>query len=211
MSLIKHIAKMKTPIIISSGLAIMQEIEEAINWCLFEGNKEVALLHCVSNYPTLPEEVNLSAMNIMRRKFNVPIGYSDNGESTLVDLVAVSMGAEIIEKHFTLDKKLPGPDHSFSIDPQGLKNLISQIRLIEKMKGDGIKLPQPSEVAARQIIRKSITARRDMKKDEMLAIDMISIKRPEGGIEPKYLNQIIGMKINTDIKKDSPIHWYEIY
>ncbi|HET6457886.1 MAG TPA: SAF domain-containing protein, partial [Nitrosopumilaceae archaeon] len=91
------------------------------------------------------------------------------------------------------------------------KNLIFQIRSIEKMRGDGMKIPQSSEVAARQIIRKSITARRDMKKNEILTTDMISIKRPEGGIEPKYLDQIIGMKINTDIKRDSPIHWHEIY
>jgi len=101
--LIKHIAKMNKPMIISTGLSIMNEIEEAVNYCLFEGNDKIALLHCVAHYPTKPDESNLDAINTMRNHFNCPIGYSDNGESTLVDLVAVSLGANLIEKHFTLE------------------------------------------------------------------------------------------------------------
>jgi len=132
--LIRHIAKMNKPMIISTGLSIMHEIEEAVNYCLYEGNQNIALLHCIAHYPTLPEEANLDAIFTMRKKFGVPIGYSDNGESTLVDLVAVSLGANIIEKHFTLDKKLPGPDHSFSIDPLGLKTLISLKKLKAMVK-----------------------------------------------------------------------------
>lgn len=208
--LIRHIAKLNTPMIISSGLATMQEVEEAVNCCLFEGNKEIALLHCVANYPTLPEETNLSAMNTMKERFGLPVGYSDNGESPLVDLAAVSMGANLIEKHFTLDKEMQGPDHSFSIDPQGLKILISQIRMIEAMKGNGAKLPQASEVAGRYNIRKSITARKDIKNGEVLTAEVVSIKRPAEGIEPKYLDRVIGMKTNKDIKKDTAIHWQDI-
>ena len=210
MPLIKHIAKMNKPMIISSGLAIMSEIEEAVNWCLYEGNNKIALLHCVAHYPTLPEEANLRAVNAMRERFHVPIGYSDNGESTLVDLVAVSLGANLIEKHFTLDKKMSGPDHFFSIEPSGLKTLISQIRLIEEIKGDGRKRPQPSEIEGKYFIRTSITARKDIKKGEILTREALAIKRPAEGVEPKYLEQIIGKKTNTDIKMDTAIHWKDI-
>jgi len=208
--LIKHIAKMNKPMIISTGLSIMSEIEEAVNYCLYEGNKKIVLLHCIAHYPTLPEEANLDAIITMREKFSVPIGYSDNGESILVDLAAVSLGANLIEKHFTLDKKMPGPDHSFSIDPPGLKSLISQIRLIEEIKGDGQKIPQPSEIEGRYFIRTSITAKIDIKKGETLTKDVLSIKRPAEGIEPKYLSQVIGQKVNKDIKSDTSISWQDI-
>lgn len=208
--LIKHVAKMKLPIIISTGLAIMKEVEDAVNYCLFEGNEKIALLHCIAHYPTLPEEANLEAMNAMREKFSCPIGYSDNGESILVDLVAASLGANLIEKHFTLDKKMPGPDHSFSIDPAGLKSLISQFRQIEQIKGDGIKAPRPSEIEGRFFIRTSITAKTDIKKGEVLSGGNLSVKRPAEGIEPKYYDQILGKLSKKDIPVDTAIHWNDI-
>ena len=208
--LIKHIAKMNQPMIISSGLATMHELEEAVNCCLYEGNDRIALLHCVAHYPTSPDEVNLSAMNSIRERFGVPVGYSDNGESTLVDIVAVSMGASLIEKHFTLDKKMPGPDHSFSIDPLGLKTLITQIRQIESIKGNGNKRPTLSELKGRYAIRKSLVTRRNVRNGESLSLDTVSIKRPAEGIEPKYLEQALGKKFNKDIKIDSPIYWHDI-
>ncbi len=208
--LISRIAKMKKPMIISSGLATLNEIEEAVNCCLFEGNNQIALLHCVANYPTQPNEVNMNVLNTLKKTFDFPIGYSDNGESTLVDIVAVSMGANIIEKHFTLDKNMSGPDHSFSIDPDGLKSLIFQIHEIDQMKGDGIKIPQYSEIENRLAIRKSITAKRDLQHGEKIQEKDIMIKRPADGIEPKYLSSILGKTIITDIKKDSPILWSNI-
>ena len=208
--LITKIAKMQKPMIISSGLSTMNEINDAVNCCLFEGNNQIALLHCVANYPAQPNEVNMNVINTLKKTFNFPIGYSDNGESSLVDIVAVSMGANIIEKHFTLDKKMSGPDHGFSIDPNGLKSLISQIHEIDQMKGDGIKIPQFSEIKNRLTIRKSITAKRDLQQGEKIQEDDISIKRPADGIEPKYLTMILGKTINTNIKKDSPIFWSSI-
>ena len=208
--LITKIAKMQKPMIISSGLSTMNEINDAVNCCLFEGNNQIALLHCVANYPAQPDEVNMNVINTLKKTFGFPIGYSDNGESSLVDIVAVSMGANIIEKHFTLDKKMSGPDHSFSIDPNGLKSLISQIHEIDQMKGDGIKIPQFSEIKNRLTIRKSITAKRDLQQGEKIQEDDISIKRPADGIEPKYLTMILGKTINTNIKKDSPIFWSSI-
>lgn len=210
MPLIRHIAKTKKPMIISSGLATLQEVEEAVNWCLSESNSNLALLHCVSNYPTLPEETNLSVIENLKRKFGCTAGYSDNGDSDLVVLAAVSMGASIIEKHFTMDKKLTGPDHSFSIEPKELKFLISQIREIETMKGNGIKCPNPSELNIRIMGRKSITINKNIKKGQILTKDMFEIKRPLAGIEPKYIEQIIGLKINKDITKDTAINWKDI-
>ena len=208
--LIRRIAKMQKPMIISSGLATINEIEEAVNSCLFEGNNQIALLHCVANYPTQPNEVNMNVLNTLKKTFDFPTGYSDNGESTLVDIVAVSMGANIIEKHFTLDKNVTGPDHSFSIDPNGLKTLISQIHEIDQMKGNGIKIPQSSEIENRLAIRKSITAKRDLKQGEKIKEDDIMVKRPADGIEPKYFSFILGKTIKDDIKKDSPISWSNI-
>ena len=208
--LITKIAKMQKPMIISSGLSTMNEINDAVNCCLFEGNNQIALLHCVANYPAQPNEVNMNVINTLKKTFDFPVGYSDNGESSLVDIVAVSMGANIIEKHFTLDKKMSGPDHGFSIDPNGLKSLISQIHEIDQMKGDGIKIPQFSEIKNRLTIRKSITAKRDLQQGKKIQEDDISIKRPADGIEPKYLTMILGKTINTNIKKDSPIFWSSI-
>ena len=208
--LIRHVAKMDKPMIISTGLANMDEVEIAVNTCLDEGNKKIILLHCIAHYPTEPNETNLFAMETIRNKFHLPVGYSDNGESLLVDLVAVSMGANIIEKHFTLDKKLPGPDHFFSIDPSGLKNLISQIQTVESMKGDGIKSPQSSEIPLITETRKSITASMDIQKDEILTKEKLLTKRPATGIEPKYLDQILGKKLNRSIKQDTAIVWEDI-
>ena len=207
MPLIRHIAKMKKPMIISTGIGTMPEIEDAINWCLLEDNTQLALLHCVANYPALPEEANLNAINTMMNKFSFPIGYSDNGESTLVDLTAVSMGASIIEKHFTLDKKLDGPDHSFSIEPSGLKQLVSQLTVIEKMKGTGLKIPNPSETSNSNAIRKSITAKNNIEEGEEFSKNNLSIKRPSGGIEPKHWDTVLKKKSNKFIKKDTIIHW----
>ena len=208
--LIRHVAKMDKPMIISTGLANMDEVENAVNTCLYEGNKKIILLHCIAHYPTEPNETNLFAMETIRNKFHLPVGYSDNGESLLVDIVAVSMGANIIEKHFTLDKKLPGPDHFFSIDPPGLKNLISQIRMVESMKGDGIKSPQNSEVPLRTETRKSITASMDLQKGEILTKEKLLTKRPATGIEPKYLDQILGKKLKRTIKHNTAIVWEDI-
>ena len=208
--LIQNIAKMQKPMIISTGLATLDEIHDAINSCLFEGNKKLSILHCVANYPAQPNEVNMGVIDNLKKLFDFPIGYSDNGESTLVDIVAVSMGASIIEKHFTLNKKLDGPDHSFSIDPSGFKLLISQIREINQMKGDGLKIPQISELENRMAIRKSITASKDLSAGTILQKSDLMIKRPADGIEPKYLDKILGKKLTTDITKDSPINWSDI-
>ncbi len=205
--LIAHIAKMKLPIILSTGLATLDEIDESIKLCHSLQNDQISILHCVADYPAMPEETNLSAMETIREKFCCPVGYSDNGESSLVDEVAVSMGADIIEKHFTLDKKLEGPDHSFSIQPDDLKLLISRIRLIEKIRGNGIKIPSNSEIKNKLAIRKSIFASQPILKGDIFSSKNLAIKRPGDGIEPKHWNDLINKKSTRDINKDELIIW----
>lgn len=205
--LIAHIAKMKLPIILSTGLATLDEIDESIKLCHSLQNDQISILHCVADYPAMPEETNLSAMETIREKFPFPVGYSDNGESSLVDEVAVSMGADIIEKHFTLDKKLEGPDHSFSIQPDDLKLLISRIRLIEKIRGNGIKIPSNSEIKNKLAIRKSIFASQPILKGDIFSLKNLAIKRPGNGIEPKHWNDLINKKSTRDINKDELIVW----
>ena len=210
MPLIRHIASMKKPMIISTGIGTIEEIEDAVNWCKDEGNNELALLHCVANYPAQPNEVNMNAMLDMQKKFAFPIGYSDNGESLLVDLVAAALGAQIIEKHFTLSKEMPGPDHAFSIEPNDLKSLISQIEEIFTIKGTNIKTPQPSEIKNRDLIRKSITAKHDLNQGDLITQNDILFKRPAGGIEPKSISMVLNKKLKTNIKKNSQILWSDL-
>ena len=149
-------------------------------------------------------------MKSNQQKFDFPIGYSDNGESELVDIAAVSLGACIIEKHYTLNKKFDGPDHAFSIEPNKLKQLISQLSLIKKMTGTGLKQPTSLEISNKPAIRKSITAKIDIEKGEKLNEHNISVKRPEGGIEPKSWNDVISKSANKLIKKDSVIKWDDL-
>ena len=210
MPLIEHIAKMNLPMIISTGLGTMEEIDESIKICNSVGNENIAILHCVADYPAEPEKTNLDALVSMRNKYQFPIGYSDNGESTIVDEVAVSLGASIIEKHFTLDKEMTGPDHSFSILPNDMKKLIERFRLIEKIKGDGNKLPNDKEINNKIAIRKSITCSKFIKYGENFSLENIAIKRPGNGIEPKFWSEVIGKKANRDIKKDEMIKWDDI-
>ena len=205
--LITHIAKMNLPMIISTGLGTLEEIDESVEICNSIGNEKIAILHCVADYPANPENVNLDALITMKNKYQVPIGYSDNGESTIVDEVAVSLGADIIEKHFTLDKKMEGPDHSFSILPSDMKQLIAKFRLIKKMKGHGGKIPNDSEKNNKIAIRKSITCSKFIKNGENFSLENIAIKRPGNGIEPKFWKEVIGKKANQDINKDELISW----
>ena len=208
--LIEHIAKMNKPIILSTGSATMDETEEAVNCCLKNGNNQLAILHCVANYPAKPEEVNLNVIQSMNSKFEFPIGYSDNGDSNLVDLVATSVGATIIEKHFTLDKKMDGPDHSFSIEPSSLRDLILQIREVEAIRGNGLKYPTKWEIEGKVALRKSIVSNQDFKAGDEITENSISIKRPATGIAPKYFKEIIGKKLKNDLSNDTPIMWEDL-
>ena len=205
--LIRYAALKQKPMLLSTGMATLDEIGLSIKQILKTKNRKICLFHSVSSYPTPYNETNLLAMNTIKKKFPYPVGFSDNGDDLLVPEVAVSLGANIIEKHFTLDKKMKGPDHKLSANPKQMKQLISNIRKIEQIRGDGEKKTQNSEKEGLVSIRRSIIANKDLDKGMKLTYDMIKIARPAKGIEPKFVNQVIGKILKSKISKNSPIKW----
>ena len=205
---LKHIAAKNKPLIMSTGMSNLGEIEEAIN-IIRSVNSEakISLLHCTTNYPTPYEEVNLKAIQTLAAAFKLPVGYSDHTLGIEVPIAAVARGAKIIEKHFTLDKKLPGPDHKASLEPSELKEMVKAIRNIEMALGDGIKKPNKSETEIMKVARRSLIATRDIRAGEIIKESDIAIKRPGTGILPKFKEIVIGMKLINDIRQDEPFRW----
>ena len=208
LELIDYIAKKKRPIILSTGMSSIGDIEDAVNTILKNDNKEIILLHCNTLYPTPVEDVNLKAIKTLKKVFKYPIGFSDHSLGIHISLMAVSIGAKVIEKHFTLDKTQEGPDHAFAIEPLELNDLVKKIRDIEKAFGDGIKKPSKLELKENYIMaRRSIIAIVKIPKGTKISRDMLIIKRPGLGIAPKHINIVIGRKANVDIEEDQWITW----
>ena len=205
--LLKHIAGWKLPIILSTGMSNIDEVKEAVDTIKKQGNNQIVLLHCVSNYPTNHEDVNLRSMLTLGKKFNLPVGFSDHTLGDEIAIAAVAMGASVIEKHITLDKNMIGPDHQASMEPDSFKTMIDRIRNIEMSLGDGVKKIRPSEEEMRLKARRSLVAARNIRKGEILTSEMIGIKKPYTGIAPKYFDEIIGLKIKNDLEEDQPITW----
>lgn len=205
--LLRYIAKLNKHMIVSTGMSNLGEVEMAIDAIKQTCNDKISLLHCTSNYPTAYEDVNLKAMNTLKNAFNLPVGYSDHTVGIEVPIAAVAMGAKIIEKHFTLDKNMEGPDHKASLNPSEFKNMVTSIRNIESAFGDGIKKCNKSEENSKKVARKSIVASRRIVSGEIISYDNITFKRPEGGISPVYVNEIIGNKTIVDLSKDEIIQW----
>ncbi|MDP2939786.1 MAG: N-acetylneuraminate synthase family protein [Candidatus Omnitrophota bacterium] len=203
---LRIIAKKKLPIFLSTGMCTLKEVRESVVAILREGNKKIVIMHTVSVYPTYPEQVNLNAIKTLQKEFpDFVIGYSDHTQSSLACIVSVVIGARVIEKHFTLDKKTKGPDHMLSADPSEMKYIVESIRTIEKMFGTGIKKPVEQELKNRTNNRKSIVAIRDIKKGEHFSIENLSFKRPGTGISPKYLSKLLGKEAKRDIREDELI------
>jgi len=209
--LLKHVARREKPIILSTGMATLEEVEEALEVLRKEGAEEIVLLHCVTNYPARIENMNLKAMETLRYAFKLPGGLSDHSADVTIPIAAVALGACVIEKHFTLDKNLPGPDHRASLEPDGLKQMVKAIRDVEKALGDGVKRPTKDEEEIKKVGRRSIVARTYIPKGTIITEDMLAIKRPGTGIEPKYVNRIIGRATKRNIKKDNLLLWSEIH
>ena len=205
--LLRYIAKKRKPIILSTGMSTLGEIEEALDVIRSEGVEDIILLHCVSNYPARIEDVNLRAIETLKQAFKLPVGFSDHTLGIIVPIAAVALGACVIEKHFTLDRNLPGPDHRASLEPDELKEMVKAIREVEKALGNGIKKPTKEEEKIKKVARKSIVAKVDISKGAIITEDMLDVKRPGTGIEPKYLKFIIGRKAKEDIKKDDVIRF----
>lgn len=207
---LRHIARKGKPIILSTGMSYIGEIEEALNEIREEGNNQILLLHCVSNYPAKFEDVNLNAMITMKNTFKIETGYSDHTLGIAASIAAVALGAKVIEKHFTLDRDLKGPDHKASLIPEELNELVKSIRNIEKALGDGIKKPAVSEQNTIEVARKSIVAKVDIKKGMKISSEMLCIKRPGTGIQPKFSELIIGAQLKEDLEKDQILEWRHI-
>ena len=203
--LLQYIAEFKKPIILSSGMATLGEIEEAVMALKHKGISHIAVLHCTSNYPAEINSVNLKAMNTIKNSFNVIGGYSDHTEGITIPIVAAALGADIIEKHFTLDKNMEGPDHKASLNPEELKSMIDEIRKVNVALGSGIKTFTNSEIDTMKVARKSIVASRYIRKGEIITEEHLDYKRPGTGLKPKYYKDIIGKKASKDIEADMQI------
>lgn len=206
-SLIGKIADKKKPVILSTGMATLGEVEQAVFLLENRGVRDLALLHCTTSYPAPLMSVNLKAMETLRCAFKMPVGYSDHTEGIIVSLAAVAMGAVILEKHFTLDKKMPGPDHRVSLDPVELKSMINAIRDIETALGNGLKRPHKVELDIQDFVRKKIVTSQSIKKGTQISSSMLCFKRAGVGIDPKFIELIIGKKANIDIENDIPLSW----
>lgn len=205
--LLKKIAEKKKAIILSTGMATLGEVEDALHYLKKYGSEDIVLLHCTTSYPAPINSVNLCAMETLRCAFHVPVGYSDHTEGITISIAAVAMGACALEKHFTLDRTLPGPDHKASLEPLELRAMVKAIRDVERSQGDGIKGPNEEEAAIKKIARRSIIARREIKSGDILKESDLAIKRPGTGIEPKYYELIVHMKARIHILKDQVINW----
>lgn len=201
---LKTIASFGKPVILSTGMCSENEIRDAVDVFLNEGleREKISILHCNTEYPTPMEDVNLHAMLTIKKEFNVEVGYSDHTLGIEVPIAAVAMGAQIIEKHFTLDKTLPGPDHIASLEPTELKQMVDAIRNIEMaISGDGMKIPSQSETKNIVIARKSIHLSRNLDKGHTLTEDDLITLRPGDGISPMQWNNVVGKVLNEDKKE----------
>lgn len=199
---LEYAAKKGKPMILGTGMSTLSEVKEAIESIKKTGNNNIIALHCTTNYPCPLSEVNMNALKTMQRELDCLIGYSDHTMGITIPIVAVSLGAVLIEKHFTIDRRLPGPDHRASLEPNELKNMISEIRNVEKAMGKHEKKPTASEEKIMVNIRKSVVANTDIKRGEKIKEKMLTIKRPGTGIKPKEINSIFGKRIKRDIQKD---------
>ena len=199
---LKYAAKKDKPMILGTGMTTLQEVKEAVESIKKTGNDQVVALHCTTNYPCPFEEVNMNAMKTIQKELDCLIGYSDHTLGITVAIMAATLGAVVIEKHFTLDQTLPGPDHKASLEPEELKNMVTEIRNVEKALGSFEKKPTPSEKKIMPNVRKSIVANRDIIKGDIIKKEMLDIKRPAKGITPKEINNIVGKKTRRKIQKD---------
>jgi len=204
---LRTVGQTKKTIILSTGMSTLGEVERAINALKESGAQDIILLHCTSNYPTNPSDVNLLSMKTLAFAFQLKVGYSDHTLGWDAAIIATTLGAEIIEKHFTLDKTLPGPDHQASADPNEFSQYVKIIRKTELMLGDGIKRPQINEHSMRSSMRRSLVAAANLKKGEILKIDHINFKRPGTGISPSHIDLVLGKKLFCDIDEDDLISW----
>lgn len=202
---LKKIGSLKKKVILSTGMSTISEIENAIKVLKDNGTYNISLLQCNTQYPTPMKDVNLNAITTLKNKFNLEVGFSDHTIGIEVPIAAVALGATIIEKHFTLDRNLEGPDHKASLEPNEMLNMVKAIRNIELALGKGIKSPSKSEIPNINIVRKSIVAKKNIKKGEIFTEENITTKRPGTGLNPMIWEKVIGSSASKDYKEDEMI------
>jgi N-acetylneuraminate synthase len=208
---LKYIAKRRKPMIVSTGMCTLDEVRESVAAIKASGNPKLILLHAITSYPTHPQNVNLGAMQTMMREFpDLDVGYSDHTLDNTACLCAAAMGARMVEKHFTYDKKAEGPDHMLSASPEEMRDLVHAIRKFEVMRGDGVKRPAESEKTTRINNRKSIVIAAPLRAGEALAARHLAIKRPGYGIAPKDYDKVIGRVAAHDLEADAVVKWEDL-
>lgn len=207
---LKQIAKKNKDVILSTGMSNLADVETAYYALKDNGAKSIAILHCTSEYPAPFETVNLKAMDTLKNAFKTTVGYSDHTVGIAISIAAAARGARIIEKHFTLDKSMPGPDHKASIDPKELKELVDSVRAVEKSLGDGIKRIQDIENNTKTVVGKGIYAKIDLKKGQIIDESILVGKRPILEINMNQYTQLIGRKLKNDIPANEAIQWKDI-
>jgi N-acetylneuraminate synthase/N,N'-diacetyllegionaminate synthase len=204
---LEFIARKKRPIILSTGMATLGEIDDAVRMIRNQGVDDIVLLHCITSYPLTVEEANLRAIPTLKCAFKLPVGFSDHTLGITAPIAAIALGAVMIEKHFTLDRDLPGPDHKASSEPHELKRIVTAIRKVEMALGNGLKRPTAEEEEIKKVTRRSIVAKTNIPEGTIITEDMLMTKRPSTGIEPKYVKTIVGRKAKKNIKGNTIMDW----
>ncbi|CAB3670955.1 N-acetylneuraminate synthase [Achromobacter sp. HNDS-1] len=216
---LKILAAYGVPLILSTGMANLQEVEAAV--AAVQATREalghtgklsdyVTVLHCTSNYPAAAADVNLRAMATMRQALNLPIGYSDHTDGIAISIAAVAQGASVIEKHFTISRDMKGPDHKASLEPAELRTMVQSIRLVEQAQGDGVKTPAQKELAVRDLVRRSVTSAAAIKKGEVFGAHNLTLLRPGTGIAPADLANLYGKTATHDIPSRTTLTWTDV-
>lgn len=207
---LEHLARKGKPLILSTGMSTLGEVEAAVNVIRRTQSVPLTLLQCVTEYPAPYDSVNLRAMLTLQRAFGVPVGYSDHTPGIEIAVAAVAIGAEVIEKHYTLDRSLPGPDHAASLEPDELKAMVTAIRHVEAALGDGIKAPAACELSNMGVARKSVVARHSMPKGHVLSTEDLAVKRPGTGLPPNAIGNLVGRTLGKDVEEDELIDWAQL-
>jgi len=208
--LLRHIARHGRPMIVSTGMGTIEEIKEAVDAIKAAGNEDITVLHCVTDYPTPPDQVNLRAMHVIQEALQVPIGYSDHTMGIEASVIAVAAGAKVIEKHFTLDCNLPGPDHKASLEPEDLAAMVRGIRRVEVLLGSGKKQPNEAELAVAKIVRRSVVARCLIPAGTVLDDTLLALRRPGTGIPPAQFDELPGRRVKRDIAAGAMMQWEDL-
>lgn len=208
---LRYIGRKKLPVILSTGMSSLSDVDISVDTLRKGGAEDITLLHCTTSYPCPAESVNLRAMVTLKDAFHLPVGYSDHTIGSEAAIAAVTMGAGVIEKHFTLDRHMEGPDHVASTEPEDFRRMVEQLRNVECMLGDGIKKPTDAEIQISGVVKKRIVAERDIQGKEILTEDNICVKRHDTGLPAKYWDMVIGQVADRDYSKDEAIDFVRKY